>query len=141
MIRSVTLCALALAGTISILDGGATAQDTKTSFKIDMEMARRLAAEAVDEGAQPNWFDYSPHMSRPFFSFDALGSSSANGSMGFFAVNPWTGDVWALCGCHLLSTPALRKSQAEIRRHFTPEELKRYAGLRRRKPDCIVENK
>jgi hypothetical protein len=39
-----------------------------------------------------------------------------------------------------LSTPALRKSQAQIRRRFTPAELKQYEKLRRLKPECIVED-
>ncbi|HUC60433.1 MAG TPA: hypothetical protein VMF53_00605, partial [Alphaproteobacteria bacterium] len=62
-----------------------------------------------------------------------------DGSFGYFAVNPWTGDVWNLWGCHKMSTPALRKSQAAIRKRFTADESKHYAELRRLKPGCIVE--
>ena len=51
-----------------------------------------------------------------FFVFHGLTNPPVEGSFGYFAVNPWTGDVWALWGCHRLSTPALRKSQAAIRR-------------------------
>jgi hypothetical protein len=32
------------------------------------------------------------------------------------------------------------KSRAAIRRHFTRDELKQYARLRRLKPECIVED-
>ena len=39
-----------------------------------------------------------------------------------------------------VNTPALRKSQAEIRRRFSPKEMPQYARLRRLKPDCIVED-
>jgi len=39
-----------------------------------------------------------------------------------------------------LSTPALRQSQAKIRRQFTGAELKQYARLSRLKPECIVED-
>jgi len=39
-----------------------------------------------------------------------------------------------------MSTPAFRKSHAAIRRHFTREELKQYARLRRLKLECIVED-
>jgi hypothetical protein len=90
------------------------------------------------------FFDYDSSISinftPPFIVFDGLSKPPAEGSFGVFAVNPWTGDVWNLWGCHRLSTPALRKSQAAIRRHFTLTETKRYAGLRRLKPTCTVED-
>jgi hypothetical protein len=107
--------------------------------KVDEAMAHRLAAEANGPGYKLDWFDYSAAMSPPFFVYDGLNKPPVNGSFGFFAVNPWTGDVWNLWGCHKLSTPALRKSQAEIKKRFTPEELKHYAELSRLRPDCIVE--
>jgi hypothetical protein len=37
-----------------------------------------------------------------------------------------------------LSTPALRKSQAEIRKQFMPMERKQYVKLRRLQPQCIT---
>jgi len=78
-------------------------------------------------------------MSHRFFEFDGV-NQSGDGTFGFFAVNPWTGDVWALWGCHKLSTAALRKSQAEIRRHFPPAKLKRYDQLSGLRPDCVVSD-
>jgi len=48
--------------------------------------------------------------------------------------------VWNLWGCHRLSTPAFRKSQAAIRRRFTRLELQQYVRLRRLKPTCTVED-
>ena len=102
-------------------------------------MAERLLAEAYDHKVESKWFDFDPGMSHRFFEFDGI-NQSGNGSFGFFAVNPWTGDVWALWGCHKLSTPALRKSQAEIRRRFSPRDLTRYARLSRLKPDCVVDD-
>lgn len=86
------------------------------------------------------WLEPEPYMSKPFFVFDGINRPPRNGSFGFFAVNPWTGDVWALWGCHRLSAPALRRAQAEIRHRFTAGELKHYDRLRRRKPFCIVED-
>jgi len=82
-------------------------------------------------------FDYDSNLSPPFFVFYGVNQPPVEGSFGYFAVNPWTGDVWALWGCRKLSTRALRKSQAEIRKRFTREELKQYARLRRIKPECI----
>jgi hypothetical protein len=74
--------------------------------------------------------------SPPFFVFQGIIGHGAADSFGFFAVNPWTGDVWSLFGCKWLSTPTLRKSQAEIRSRFTPDELKEYPRLHRLNPGC-----
>ena len=87
-----------------------------------------------------NSFDDQGNVNPPFFIYYGINDAPAEGGFGYFAVNPWTGDVWALWGCHKLSTPALRKSQAAIRRHFGRNELKQYARPRRLKPECIVED-
>ena len=108
-------------------------------WKIDEPAAQRLAAEANGPDFDVGLFNYGPGMSPPFFVFEGLNDPPREGSFGYFAVNPWTGDVWNLWGCHKMSTPALRKSQAEIRKRFTADELKHYAELRRLKPECIVE--
>lgn len=108
-------------------------------WKIDVQTAQRLVAEAYDHGIESKWFDFDPGMSHRFFEFDGI-NQSGNGSFGFFAVNPWTGDVWALWGCHKLLTPALRKSQAEIRRRFAGQDLKRYVRLSRLKPACATDD-
>ena len=106
---------------------------------IDEQTAERLVVEAYDHGIDAEWFDFDPGLSHPFFVFDGL-NQTGNGSFGFFAVNPWTGDVWALWGCHKLSTPIFRKSQDEIRRRFAPQDSKEYDRLSLVKPDCIVED-
>jgi hypothetical protein len=104
---------------------------------IDEQAALRLVVEGYGHGVEADWFDYDPGLSQRFFVFDGL-NQTGNGSFGFFAVNPWTGDVWALWGCHKLSTPALHKSQAEIRRRFAPPDSEEYDQLSGLKPDCIV---
>lgn len=139
MVQRAIRCAFAAAGAGLLLTCAGASRAAELPWKIDEQTAQRLAAEAYDREMDPKWFDFDPGMSHRFFEFDGLNQSS-NGSFGFFAVNPWTGDVWALWGCHKLSTPALRKSQAEIRRRFTHEELKHYARLSRLKPDCVVED-
>jgi len=131
---------LALIGGIIVLYGGVVARESQIPWKIDEATARRLAAEGhygADEGLE--YFDYDSN-DGAFIVFNTISRPPANGGFGYFAVNEWTGDVWALWGCHRLSTPALRKSQAAIRREFTREELKQYARLRRLKPECIVED-
>lgn len=129
---------LAIAGIAAGLTGNAAVARSNPPSKIDEQMALRLAAEGYDHGVKQKWFDYDPGMSPPFFVF--YGVTETDGSFGYFAVNPWTGDVWALWGCHKLSTPALRRSRAAIRRRFTRLELKDYARLTRLKPECIVED-
>lgn len=132
--------ALILIAAAMILCHGVTASETRIPWKINESTARRLAAEGhygADKGLE--YFDYDSK-SGSFFVFDGLTKPPAEGSFGFWAVNPWTGDVWALWGCHRLSTPALRKSQAAIRRRFTPTEMKQYARFRRLKPECTFED-
>jgi hypothetical protein len=134
------LHALALVGAAITLCHGAAASETKISRKINEPTAQRLAAQAV-YGADKylDSFDYDSD-NGSFIVFNTISKPPAEGGFGYFAVNAWTGDVWALWGCHRMSTPALRKSQAAIRRHFPLAELKQYATLRRLKPECIVED-
>jgi len=131
---------LGLAGSITVLTCGLPTRAAEIPWKIDEPIARRLTAEA-HYGADKylDAFDYDSNLSPPFFVYYGVNEAPAEGGFGYFAVNPWTGDVWALWGCGRLSTPALRKSQAEIRKRFTREELKQYARLRHLKPECVVE--
>lgn len=107
--------------------------------KIDATEAWDLAYEATkkhnpDKGS----LEYGGLSRREsFFTFQGLGPVA--GSYGFFAVNPWTGDVWALWGCRRQTTSGLRKLQAKIRARFTKDELKRYQILRDIRPECITD--
>jgi len=73
---------------------GASAPAVELSWKINEQTAERLAAEAYGHGSQD--FNNGPGMSSPFFVFYGLNAPPANGGFGYFAVNPWTGDVWGL---------------------------------------------
>jgi hypothetical protein len=118
---------------VAIFLGYQPATGAEQPWKIDERTALRLASEAY--GVDEKWFDYDAGISHPFFVY--YGLTESDGSFGFFAVNPWTGDVWSLWSCRRLSTLALRKSQAEIRRRFTRQELTQYRRLAQIKPDCI----
>lgn len=111
-----------------------------TPWKIDEATAVHLVGRVI--GARhERWLEPEPYMTdHSFFVFDGLNKPPVNGSFGFFAVNRWTGDVWALWGCHRLTFPALRRSQTAIRRRFTRTETRQYARLRRLKPGCVVED-
>jgi hypothetical protein len=140
MIPRAAFCVYASVGSTILLPHSITVRAAEIPWKIDEPTAQRLAAEAhYGADKRLDVFDYDANLSPPFFVYYGLTEPPVQGSFGYFAVNPWTGDVWALWGCHKLSTPALRKSQAAIRRRFTREELKQYARLRRLKPECIVE--
>jgi len=122
-----------------LLCHGVVTGETKIPWRVNEETAKRLVAEAVYETDNyMNAYDFDSG-DRSFIIFNT-NSAPAEGGFGFFAVNRWTGDVWALWGCHRLSTPALRKSQAAIRRRFSPAQMKQYARLSRLKPECTVED-
>src|SRR5580658_1041752 len=59
----------------------------------------------------PYRYDYAPE----FLAFEAMWPNP-NGStlIGYFAVNPWTGDVWETNGCYRISSAAMKKTQAAI---------------------------
>jgi hypothetical protein len=139
MIRCPSSGLAACVATVTVMYCGAVHAKSEIPRKIDQNIARHLIGEAYG-AAYERWLEPAPRMSDSFFVFDGLNKPPVNGSFGFFAVNPWTGDVWALWGCHKLSTPALRQSQAEIRRRFTRAEMKQRTRLSRLKPECIVED-
>jgi len=142
MIRHAKRHSIALLGCTVLLFHGIAASTAQIPWKIEEPTAQRLAAEAhygADEYLDAFNYD-GDTMSPPFFVYYGLNEPPGEGGFSYFAVNPWTGDVWALWGCHKLSTPALRKSQEEIRKRFTREELKQYTRLRRLKPECIFED-
>jgi hypothetical protein len=149
-IARVLIFLIALAGIAAIPGENAWADAKELPFKIDALTARRLVLEAIgqnashllsNDGDPMEIYDNQGNLVRtvegmstspPFFTFTGISPPPAEGSFGFYAVNPWTGDVWELRDCRRLSTPALRRSQAEIRKRFTPEERRRYAQLRHR---------
>lgn len=137
LVRRSALHACALVGGLIILFHADAAGATKIPRKIDESTAQRPAAEAVYGGDMYlKFFDYDSD-DGPFIVFNGASKPPAEGSFGYFAVNRWTGDVWALWDCNRLATAVLRKSQAAIRREFTRQEMKQYARLRRLKPECL----
>lgn len=114
----------------------AFAQDIE--IKVGKEEAVMLASLALPGAAGSFEGELSPRSL--FYIFQGLHSDpgkEGSATFGFFAVNPWTGDVWDLWDCgKRYRTPALRKAQAAIRKRFTPAELKEYPRLRDLKPGC-----
>jgi hypothetical protein len=130
-----------LVGAVTLSTHGLAARETEIPWKIGEETAQRLAAQGhYGDDKYIDSFDYNRGISPPFFVFAGVNDAPAEGGFGYFAVNPWTGDVWELWGCHRLSTPALRRSQAAIRRRFTRDEMNQYTRLRGLKPICTYED-
>jgi hypothetical protein len=97
-------------------------------YKIDERAAQKLAAVA-NEGSEKFWkqYDYDENMDAIFYSYNELGLNVD--SLGFFAVNPWTGDVWNIMQCKRISSPAARAMQNKIRKRFTATEMEQYQKL------------
>jgi hypothetical protein len=133
--RSLLAASLALASIFHSALGWSTAR------KLNEEEAQTLAAAATGHDKSPEDLDFQDTMTSPsFFVFYGLNQPMGEGGFGFFAVNRWTGDVWALWGCHRLSTPPLRKSQRQIWRRSTSTEMTHYPHLSHIRPECISEN-
>ena len=105
--------------------------------KIGIEEARKLAYEAVKVHNPDATLISSPRAFDPDFYFFAATWPNPTGSpiIGYFAVNPWTGDVWNAAGCEHPTSKSIEKLQQEIRRrsHFKRGE---YTRLRAKKPIC-----
>jgi len=135
---------LILAGFCLPALAGANALAKAPPLKLNNKEAQRLAALAQPGTNKSNlndvmtYLDYNKDANvagePPFFEFEGLSDTS---NYEFFAVNPWTGDVWALWGCKRMMTRGLHKAQVEIRHRFTPEERAQYPKLHRLRPVCI----
>jgi len=71
-----------------------------------------------------------------FYFFQAVRyNPGGSASLGHYAVNQWTGDVWDAMGCKRLTSPSVRRFQNAIRKRsgLPAEEYKR---LRGKTPAC-----
>jgi hypothetical protein len=118
--------------------GTATAQPSEE--KIGVEEARRLVYEIVKVHNPGASLTNSPRPFDPDFYFLAATWPNPTGSpiIGYFAVNPWTGDVWNSAGCEHVTSRPLEKLQQVIRKrsHLKKEE---YARLGAKKPMCGMD--
>lgn len=59
--------------------------------------------------------------------------------MRYFAVNPWTGDVWDAMACSRITSPSIKRKQDEIwKSSKLPDEARPI--LQAREPACTVAN-
>jgi len=105
--------------------------------KIDVGEAGKLVYEVVRVHNPGASIVNSPRAFDPDFYFFAATWPNPTGSpiIGYFAVNPSTGDVWNAADCQRLTSGPLGKLQKSIRRrfHFTRED---YTSLRNKRPLC-----
>lgn len=104
--------------------------------KISEEEARKLVYEVVKIHNPSAELTSTPRDDDPDFYFFAASWANPVGSpiIGYFAVNPWTGDVWD-SGCRRLKSPSLRKLQESIRKPLRLNK-KMYKELHAKMPIC-----
>jgi hypothetical protein len=86
--------------------------------------ARKLAQDALvalgGDWPSANIELYDYYWAPEFYAFMAYypGPESADGvgvlQTTYLAVNPWTGDVWDVTGCSLITSPAIAKEQESL---------------------------
>src|SRR5260370_41672409 len=92
--------------TISLAHGRTISQST----------ARKLVREALvtmnQDGPSVKITRFRDDHAREFYTFDATWPNpDGDPLIGYFAVNPWTGDVWDLGGCKRITSSAIEKEQ------------------------------
>jgi len=111
--------------------------------KVDEKLAIKLAHLATGAPINhifidnPDGFDDPVH---PFIIYQLIGDH--DGTEGWFAINPWTGDVWNIMAgdnCIHYDTPALGKELTKIRARFTKAELREYTRLSELRPGRISD--
>jgi hypothetical protein len=128
---------LALRFVLLLLVGAGLERAQSQRQKISLREAKQLAYEVIKVHNAGADLINSPRSFDPDFFFFAATWANSSGSpiIGYFAVNPWTGDVWNSAGCEHLSSKRLERLQQDIRKrfHFSSED---YAKLRAKKPMC-----
>jgi hypothetical protein len=116
----------------------ALADNLSISYKIDEPTACELLPLANSQASRCEDYDYQGDFDSaayPFYPYEWLGLHGD--PLGWFAVNPWTGDVWDIWNCKHITSNALKKKQDRIRQRFTADEIKQYDQLAAIKPTCI----
>jgi len=81
----------------------------------------------------PYRYDYAPE----FYAFMARWPNpDGHPLIGYFAVNPWTGDVWDVMGCRRIVSPELEKEQDAIWAR-SPLRTEARSVLREKSPGCL----
>lgn len=125
---------------LCLLMNAADPMTASTAHLINDRKAQELTREAVAvlgiDAKVMVLVPYADDHAPEFYSFEVFRrGSSANGHVGYFAVNRWTGDVWNIDGCSRIASPVLSKEQESIlkRSGMSPSEA---AALGAKPPGC-----
>jgi len=125
----VLLCTAAAVHAVSDQDSGPR--------KITLSEARELANQPASAHGPVDLTESPRPLDRVFYYFAATWRNPTGSPVaGYYAVNPWTGDVWDVSGCKRLDSEVLRKRRDDIR-HESGVSKSVFSRLRNRKPLCI----
>lgn len=103
--------------------------------------ARKLVRQALSAlGENPQSIEIDPwryYWAPEFYTFEAWRYGLAGGlaTHYFFAVNPWTGDVWDAMACKRITSPVIEREQEAIwKRSLLPTEARE--ALHEKSPAC-----
>jgi len=107
-----------------LISTGTESASSEQFAKISEKTAQRLVRQALaatEKAGEPFHIESWRHEWAPeFMTYSAYrpGSLQSNGvsvlESHYFAVNPWTGDVWEAMGCYRITSPAIDKEQKAI---------------------------
>jgi hypothetical protein len=105
--------------------------------KLTLNEARELANQPASAHGPVDLTESPRPLDRVFYYLAATWRNPTGSPVaGYYAVNPWTGDVWDVSGCKRLDSETLRKRRDAIRRE-SGVSRSAFARLRNRKPLCI----
>jgi len=110
---------------------------------ISERTARRLVQEALGTlGENRPAVQIGPwkyYWAPEFYTFSAWRAGEQDVLVPYyFAVNPWTGDVWDAMGCKRITSPAIAREQESIGKRFRlPVEARK--ALHAKSPACCSE--
>lgn len=116
--------------TLSLAYGRTISQDTARKLVHDALVTLNKSGPSVKIARFR--YDYAPE----FYAFAATWPNpDGDPLIGYFAVNPWTGDVWDIMGCKRITSPAIEKEQDAIwkRSQIAPEAK---GTLQEKSPAC-----
>lgn len=105
--------------------------------RIGIATARTLANQVVNAHGTVTLTDSSRPLDPEFYYFSATWPNPKGSPMiGYFAVNPWTGDVWDVNGCKRLESRSLSKLKENIRKKSGIRKNV-FSELQNKQPLCI----
>ena len=108
--------------------------------KLTVDEAQELANQPASAHGPVDLTESPRPLDRVFYYFAATWPNPTGSPMaGYYAVNPWTGDVWDVSGCKRLDSETLRKRRDAIRRESGVSKAA-FARLRDKRPLCIGPN-